>query len=114
MAGGCLVLPFLVFVQFKGGVANAVDQMLAYGRRETARTRLSIRPRLSIPALASIVESPPAGASILVRWAPQADDAARVAAESRHGLSEGELRGTADERRGALGFSVSHKDHLRG
>jgi len=114
MAVGCLVLPFLVFVQFKGGVANAVDQMLVYGRRETARTRLSIRPRLSIPALASIVELPPAGASILVRWAPQADDVARVSAESRHGLSEGELRGTAAERTWAYRISDFSKDHLRG
>ena len=114
MASGCLVLPFLAFVQFTGGVVNAADQMLAYGRRETARTRLSIRPRVAIPALASIVELPPAGAPILVRWAPQADDAARVSAESRHGLSEGELRGTAAERTWAYRISDFSKDHLRG
>ena len=33
--------------------------------------------------------------SILIRWAPQVDDEARIAAEARHGLVEGRLRGAA-------------------
>ena len=114
MALGCLALPFLVFVQFSGGVVNAVDQMLVYGRRETARTRLSIRPRLVIPALVSVADVPPPGSSILIRWAPQVDDKARIDAESRHGLLEGSLRGQPADRTWAYRILDSSTGHLRG
>ena len=39
IAVACLALPFLSFIQVAGGgLANAVDQVVTYGRRETART----------------------------------------------------------------------------
>jgi hypothetical protein len=113
LAVACFAAPFLACIQYGGGVANAFDQMLAYGGRETARTRLSIRPRLSIPSLASVADAPPAGSPILVRWAPHVDEAARVAAEARHGLSEGRLRGTASERTWAYRIGDSSREHLR-
>jgi hypothetical protein len=36
----CLAMPFLLLVQFHGGLPDAIDQMITYGRREAARTRL--------------------------------------------------------------------------
>jgi hypothetical protein len=109
----CFAVPVLVGIQYGGGIANAFDQMLAYGRRETARTRLSMRPRLSIPALASVVDAPPPGSPILVRWASQVDEGARAAAEARYGLSEGKLRGAASERTWAYRIDDSSREHLR-
>jgi hypothetical protein len=114
IAVGCFALPVLAYVQYSGGVVDALDQMLAYGRRETERTRLSIRPRIAITSLAGVVELPPPGNAILIRWAPQVDDAARVAAEARHGLLEAKLRGIAAERTWAYRISDSSTDNLRG
>ena len=114
IAVGCFALPVLAYVQYTSGVVNALDQMLAYGRRETERTRLSIRPRIAIAALAGVVEMPPPGSAILIRWAPQVDDAARGAAEARHRLVEGKLRGIPTERTWAYRISDSSRDNLRG
>jgi len=41
VASACLALPVLVFIQFQIGLADAIDQMITYGRRETARTQLA-------------------------------------------------------------------------
>jgi hypothetical protein len=41
VAVACLALPVLVFIQFQIGLTDAIDQMITYGRRETARTQLS-------------------------------------------------------------------------
>jgi len=41
IAVACLALPVLVFIQFQIGLADAIDQMITYGRRETARTQLA-------------------------------------------------------------------------
>lgn len=37
----CLALPAVAFVHYEGGLENAADQVITYGRRETARTVLS-------------------------------------------------------------------------
>ena len=36
----CLTLPALLFLHDNGGIVDAADQMVTYGRRETARTRV--------------------------------------------------------------------------
>jgi hypothetical protein len=41
MAAGCLALPVLIVVQLQIGLADAIDQMITYGRRETVRTQLA-------------------------------------------------------------------------
>jgi hypothetical protein len=40
VASVCLAFPFLAFIEFEGGIADAIDQVVTYGRRETERTRL--------------------------------------------------------------------------
>lgn len=37
----CIALPVLVFIHYQGGLGDAIDQMVTYGGRETARTQLS-------------------------------------------------------------------------
>jgi hypothetical protein len=92
----CISMPALVFVQFNGGLVNAADQMVTYGRRETARTQLHNPPKLSIERLAIVEEKPPR--VVLVRWAQSVDGAARAAAEARHGLAGGRLQDSPEER----------------
>ena len=41
IAVACLVLPVLLFMQFQVGLGDAIDQVITYGRRETARTQLA-------------------------------------------------------------------------
>lgn len=49
VAAACLALPVFVFIQFRIGLGDAIDQMITYGRRETARTQL--------PAQRFVIES---------------------------------------------------------
>ncbi len=55
VAVACLALPVLLFLQFQIGLADAIDQMITYGRRETARTQLAAQRFVfdSLPGLAS-------------------------------------------------------------
>lgn len=40
LAAGCLALPFLLFIQYQGGLVDAIDQIVTYARREAARTQV--------------------------------------------------------------------------
>jgi hypothetical protein len=53
-------LPAVAFIHYEGGLENAADQVITYGRRETARTVLSPQ-RLAVEPSAD-AGSPPAGA----------------------------------------------------
>ena len=77
--------PALVFVQVNGGLADAIDQMLTYGAREGARTRLTSVPRFVMGRWLSI-DAPSAGQKISIRWSAQVDAVARAEATSRLGL----------------------------
>lgn len=48
-----LSLPVLAALQVRAGLPDVVDQVLAYGRREAARTRLSAPPAFRLPAARS-------------------------------------------------------------
>jgi len=41
IAIACLALPILLFIQLQVGLVDVIDQVIAYGRRETARTQLA-------------------------------------------------------------------------
>jgi hypothetical protein len=49
-----VALPFVVFIQMNGGVAQAADQIVTYALRERDRTRISTYPRFSIGPLAAM------------------------------------------------------------
>jgi hypothetical protein len=59
VAVACLALPVLVAIQFQIGLADAIDQMITYGQRETARTQLAAQHFVfdSLPSLASLVNA---------------------------------------------------------
>jgi hypothetical protein len=109
----CFALPFLLFVQYTAGAMNAADQIIVYGTRETARTHLSTPPRLRVPELVDVVDAPPTGKDILVRWTPEVDETERRAAEVRHGLVEGRLRDAAEDRTWSYRISDSSTARLR-
>jgi hypothetical protein len=99
--GGALVcfgLPCLVALQYSGGVVNALDQMLAYGRRETARTRISQPLPVSVGALFGVESLEPPAVPVYVRWAPSVDDVSRQALESKYRLRNGARDGADDDR----------------
>jgi hypothetical protein len=73
LAVTCLAGPFLLFIHYQGGLADAVDQMITYARREAARTRLPTQ-QFAFDSFASIVSSTSADVflSYLVRLLPLA------------------------------------------
>jgi hypothetical protein len=85
----CLSLPFLALLQYYGGVLNAIDQMVTYGMRESARTRISVPPRFSIGKLVGSPSIETTATPILVRWAESVDEPIRLALESQYQLRDG-------------------------
>jgi len=85
----CLSLPFLAFLEYSGGLLNAVDQMVTYGKRETERTRISAPLRFSIGRLVGFPSIETTATPILVRWAASVDEPTRLALESRYRLRDG-------------------------
>ena len=71
LAVACLALPVLLFIQYQGGLADAIDQMITYGRREAARTRLPVQ-QFTFASWATITSAANADAflSYLVRLVP--------------------------------------------
>jgi hypothetical protein len=71
-----LSTPALTFVQVNGGLADAVDQMVTYGRRETARTRVPEAPAIGALVEAARVPAAP-GESVRtrIRWTTAEADA---------------------------------------
>jgi hypothetical protein len=69
----CLAMPFLLLIQVQGGLADALDQMITYGRREAARTRLPTQ-QFAFASPGSIASAANADAflSYLVRLLPLA------------------------------------------
>lgn len=55
-AVACLALPALVFIQYQIGLRDAIDQMITYGQRETARTQLPAQ-RFVIESFASLASA---------------------------------------------------------
>ncbi len=93
----CLSLPPLVFLQFTSGVVDAAGQVLTYGQRESAGTRISTPLPFSLTQPISLADVPLAR-RVIVRWAPTVDEVTRAAAEVRHTLVDGRLRGEPTER----------------
>lgn len=73
VAALCLAMPVLLFMQFQIGIADVLDQMITYGRRETARTQLGAQ-RFVVHSLQSIASANNADAFLfnLVRLMPLA------------------------------------------
>jgi hypothetical protein len=94
----CFGLPCLAALQYSGGVVNALDQMMAYGRRETARTRISQPLPVSLGALFGVESLEPPAVPVYVRWAQSVDDVSRQALESKYGLRNGARDGAAEDR----------------
>jgi hypothetical protein len=70
-AVACLALPVLLFVQYEVGLRDAIDQMITYGQRETARTQLPAQ-RFVIESFASLASATNANVFLfsLVRLIP--------------------------------------------
>ena len=81
-------LPYLVFLQWNGGIVNATNQMLTYARWEGGGTRLTELPT-PVPAELRLVYEPD---RVQVRWAPSAD-AERSRLEARYKLHGGRAQG---------------------
>ena len=94
----CAALPFLVFVQLNGGLANAADQVVTYARREAARTRISSAPRFSFGRLATVERPPPPSHGVRVRWAASVDEAERRALAARYTLRNERPHGDPENR----------------
>ena len=112
VAVACLSLPFVALVEYHGGVLNALDQMFAYGQRETARTRISAPLRFSIGKLVGFgpgAQSFP----ILVRWAASVDEPSRLALESQYRLSDGARDGEEENRTWSYRAEDLTADNLR-
>jgi hypothetical protein len=95
LIGGVLLfcVPFAAFIQANGGVPDAIDQMLTYGVRESARTHLSQYPRI-VPGRWLVIQEPPDLSRITIRWKPGFDETGRVDSARRLGLS-GEVQENA-------------------
>ena len=101
-------VPYLLFLQLDGGIANAADQMLTYARREGARTWLTDIPS-PMPTDLRFVHHPD---HVNVRWAPAAD-AERSRLESRYTLHDGIIRGNPDDRVWLYTIDNTSRDNLR-
>lgn len=68
-----LALPVLLFIQFQVGLGDAIDQVITYGRRETARTQLAAQ-RFVFESIQGLVSTNNADAFLfhLVRLMPLA------------------------------------------
>jgi hypothetical protein len=73
IAVACVALPALLLIHYQLGLRDAMDQMITYGRRETARTQLPAQ-RFVIASLADLVSTGNAQVflSYLVRLVPLA------------------------------------------
>jgi hypothetical protein len=105
--------PYLLFLQVNGGLGNAIDQMVAYARREGERTRLTEVP-IPSPAAFRIQELPPPPPTrVFVRWAADVDDSLRADLEARYTLSGGLPRGDAADRTWSYEIGDTSKENLR-
>jgi len=111
VATAVVAAPFLVFIQFNGGLANAIDQMVTYGARERARTRLTSLPPLVMGRWLT-VDAPTVGTRIIIRWPAGLDAAGRAQAASRLGLSE-EAVGNLEARTWSYGIVDESVEHIR-
>ena len=73
VAAACVALPALVWIQYQLGIADAIDQMITYGQRETARTQLAAQ-RFVVASFADLASATNAAVflSYLVRVIPLA------------------------------------------
>lgn len=73
VAAVCVALPALVWIQYQLGIADAIDQMITYGQRETARTQLAAQ-RFVVASFADLASATNAAVflSYLVRVIPLA------------------------------------------
>jgi hypothetical protein len=85
-------VPYLLFLQFNGGVREAADQILTYAQREGARTRIGELPAGALSELRITRLPPPPPHRIQIRWSPDAD-AERERLEARYTLHAGVERG---------------------
>ena len=90
-AVGCLSLPVLLFLQIQTGVVDVIDQVITYGRREGAGTRIATPPSIPLTRPIGLSTLPPAPQTVTIRWREGVDDDSRKAAEARHTLSDGAL-----------------------
>ena len=93
----CAAAPFLLWIQWQSGLADAVDQMSTYARREGARTRIETRPAFAIGDLMAIDPPQPAGV-IQITWNPAVGFAARRALAERYQLHDEVPEGPPESR----------------
>jgi hypothetical protein len=113
LAMGVTALPALLFIQSEAGLGDAVDQVLTYVRREgTPRFRL-VAPPLSFGQSVTLEPMAPPRHVIKVRWAPQADEAARTNAATRYSLRDA-LPDETDGRTWSYVVDNASPENLRG
>jgi hypothetical protein len=107
-ASATCAVPYLLFLQLNGGIANAAEQMLTYARREGGRTRLTGLPS-PVPSELRVIYHPD---HVQVRWASSAD-AEQSGLEQRYTLHNGVGKGGADARTWLYEIDDISRDNLR-
>ena len=93
----CAAAPFLLWIQWQSGLADAVDQMWTYAMREGARTRIEARPAFALGDLVVIDPRQPAGV-IQVTWNPAVGLPARRTLAERYQLRDEVPEGPRESR----------------
>ena len=93
----CAAAPFLLWIQWHSGLADAVDQMWTYAMREGARTRIEAPPPFTIGDLIVIDPRQPAGV-IQITWNPAVGVAARRTLAERYQLHDEAPEGPPESR----------------
>ena len=105
-------VPYAIFLQLNGGLADAFDQMLTYARNEGARTRVASLPSGVLSEIRLEPLPPPPPNQVQIRWA-EGTDQARAAIESRHSLRNGVPQGDTPDRIWRYDIDDISRDNLR-
>lgn len=108
-----LALPALFVIGVNSGLADTVNQLVTYARREGARTRISHPPAVRLLPLIGVQSLPPGTVTIAVRWAPDVDDTSRAALERRFALHNGVRDQRRESRTWSYDLTDSSPDNVR-
>ena len=107
----CSAAPFLLWIEWHSGLADAVDQMWTYAMREGARTRIESRPGFALGDLV-VIDPQPAGV-IQVTWSPAVGLVARRALAERYQLRDEVPDGPVESRTWSYSLADPSPDNRR-
>ena len=108
----CAAAPFLLWIGWHSGLADAIDQMWTYAIREGARTRIESRPAFALGDLVAI-DPPPSLGVIHITWSPAVGLVARRALAERYQLHDEVPEGPAEWRTWSYTLADSSPGNLR-